>query len=584
MKRSTFTLTSVLPFRKSVAIGVDIGVNALNLAKVSHVSEQKRVLLDFKSIPYDSSFSAGSPRFQQDLKVIMKDFCGATKKIEIWSTLSLSKAETHYLRIPKVAKNQVANAAYWTFKQETSLEDKDLVFDYSILGDVLEDGVEKTALMAYAASKREIHELKELFSRIGFPLTGITLFPFTFQNLLRTNWIENAKNDLLIFFIGMDWSRIDIFSQSNLMVSRSIKAGINSMVEAIRQRIERIEAEPSPSLPEEEYSHEVGSGEGKETSGSDLVFELLLKYIDKSIAQEKYDRMSDLVDKEVYEALQPVQERMIRQIEMTLKHYSLKCNNKTVERIYVCGEFPPPWPLVVQIGKQINLPAEILDPFSNAASDPKSVSERTPSAPSIGLALSHNLLTPNFLYNYEEKQRAATVRRIDKAVFSVSLSFMLICAGVFFWQDRLVEQKRIQASKLLSEMDQYRPKCDQNIILQQVAKIRNKQQIQKEYVERYLATAVISELTHLTPTEIRMLSLEINLGGAEEKQMGGQKRTLAIEGVVLGEPSRADSSLAQYLMRLKSSPIFRSSSIKERTLEAFENREALRFHVETELI
>ena len=84
----------------------------------------------------------------------------------------------------------------------------------------------------------EINELKDLFNKAGFPLSGISIVPFAFQSLLRTGRIDTREMHVASLYIGRDWSRIDIFSEGNLMLSRGIKAGVKTMIEALRTEIE----------------------------------------------------------------------------------------------------------------------------------------------------------------------------------------------------------------------------------------------------------------------------------------------------------------------------------------------------------
>ncbi len=116
-----------------------------------------------------------------------------------------------YLKIPKVPQKQMPNAVYWSFKKITSFNEKDTTFDFEVLGDIQEGSSEKTEIMAYTAPTQEIKKLKDIFSKSGFPLAGISIVPFAFQNLLLNNWVGTDAKNVSSLYIGRDWSRIDIF-------------------------------------------------------------------------------------------------------------------------------------------------------------------------------------------------------------------------------------------------------------------------------------------------------------------------------------------------------------------------------------
>jgi len=85
---------------------------------------------------------------------------------------------------------------------------------------------------------QEVEDLKDLFVRSA-SAGGHLIVPFAFQTLLRSGRLEAHGTAVSNLYIGRDWSRIDIFSDGNLVLSRGIKAGIRTMVEALQHEIEQ---------------------------------------------------------------------------------------------------------------------------------------------------------------------------------------------------------------------------------------------------------------------------------------------------------------------------------------------------------
>ena len=233
----TASIKKVIPFKKKTIVGVDIGRNTLRLVAISQSTEKKMELLDYTIIPFEADLTKDSPQFSRFLKSALTTFCGSAKTTEIWSAISSAKVETRYVKIPKVPNKQIHNAVYWTYKKEVSFNEKTDLFDFEILGEITDDGVRRIEVICYSAPIREIQELKNIFERSGYPLTGISIVPFAVQNLLRTQWIDPGVKNLCNLFIGKDWSRIAVFSEGNLVLSRDIKAGIISMIETIREEV-----------------------------------------------------------------------------------------------------------------------------------------------------------------------------------------------------------------------------------------------------------------------------------------------------------------------------------------------------------
>ena len=189
-------LSNVIPIRKKTTVGVDIGYHELKLAMINQVSERKHELLDFVTLPYPAGVNQNSPKFSEFLKNSLKSFCGKSKSTAIWSAISSARVETRNLKIPKVSKKQIDNAIFWTLKKDISFDENEMIFDFEILGDIIEDGVNKIEVMAYVAPLQEVVQQRNLFSKVGFPLTGVSIVPFAVQNLLRTGIIDAGEKNV----------------------------------------------------------------------------------------------------------------------------------------------------------------------------------------------------------------------------------------------------------------------------------------------------------------------------------------------------------------------------------------------------
>ena len=104
----------------------------------------------------------------------------------------------------------------------------------------------------------------------------------------------------------------------------------------------------------------------------------------------------------------------------------------------------------------------------------------------------------------------------------------------------------------------------------------------------YYGVAVLGELTNLTPDNIRLLKISASLGGApggakpDQKENG--KRTLMVDGVIRGNRLTLESSLAEYLMALKNSPLFDQPMINKRSIEQLNNETVMRFTAQLDLV
>jgi type IV pilus assembly protein PilM len=589
-------LSIPVTFKKVISVGLDLGHDDLKIIKIQRVSDHKIKMLEFARIPFDPDISRESPQFHQFLKPILANFCGHSNSAEIWCTTPSARVETRQIRIPKVNPRLIPNSVYWSYQRISAFNEQDILFDFEILGDVEENDRLKIDVMAYTAPKQEIKDLKDLFSKAGFPLTGISIVPFALQSLLRTGRIKTDESHISSLYIGRDWSRIDIFSEGCLVLSRGIKAGVKTMMEALRTEIEgnlfelsiarsptkdttRIRAIKKKLKYELEQAHQLFFGESHDAPAA---------------AAEERQRL--LNEDRLFKMVLPALERLVQQVERTLRHFAMQYENVTVGKIFISSGVDPHQRILEYIGEELGIATETLDPFVENPSFislvpvPETASERSSYMPAIGMALSRNKLTPNFMHTYKDKKKAVNSQRINRGVFAGFLLLVALCVGVSFWQDRQVKAREIKLLQLRQQLDKFAVRVDKNLILKLVNETQTKLREVREIGEKYFSVAVISEITDLTPVNVRLLSISTQVNNQPGKKKtpatgnAKEKGTLILEGIVQGNHLVLESTLAGYLMELRNSPLFDQPTISKKSFERFESKEGLRFTARLKLI
>ncbi len=574
---------NLVTFKKSTTVGVDIGYNELKLVKTSNSSPQKQHLLDYQKVPYLPNVSVDHPEFIPYLKSVLTRFCGSAKSTEIWANISSARVEMRYLRIPKVPQKQIANAVYWSFKKITSFDEKNTTFDFEVLGDIEEGSSKKTEIMAYTAPTQEIKKLKGIFSKSGFHLTGISIVPFAFQNLLLNNWMGTGAKNVSSLYIGRDWSRIDIFSNGYLVLSRGIKAGIKTMSATITGEKDENRVELS--------SKPVDSDEAKKTQiDADRAQEIFFGFDPDSSPSDSRPAELRPEEKAIFKIILPALKRLVRQMELTFEHFSAIFENESVERIYISSGARPHQLIVDYIGNELGIPKENFDPFSadsefsGEVTGPESALEREAFTPAAGIAISNNSMTPNFLFTYKDKKQVANIAFINKILYAGFTLVMILCVGFYFYQGNTIREKKDQVAMLKLEMSSFISNVDQVAILKLVEEAKRNNEAFKEYGRKYLVIAALSEIADLTPANIRLLSISAQLEAAPGAKEENPERSIVIGGIILGNRMALESILARYLIALKGSPIFDQPVISEKTLGFFNNNEVLQFTTHLKLI
>jgi Tfp pilus assembly PilM family ATPase len=580
--RFRFTSPRIVPSRNSANVGVDIGHEFLRMVKAERSKDNKWELLDCKSVPLTHIASRESQEFINFLRSELILFCGSDMNINLWVNMSAARVNVRHITIPKVPKKQIEKAVYWTIKKETPFDEKDTVFDFEIQGEVNDQGVSKWLTMVYTASKEEIEDKKRLFSHMGLPLTGISITPFAIQNIFKTGWMPLAVEGIVAsLFIGNNFSRIDIYSKGKLIMTRGIKAGVNSMVESLTERISGTRQEKS------------GTGRKRIPLSVEQVRKILFSLSPDSPQLSEEDIGVELNDEEKFEAISPALERIVRQTERTFEHLRTNLKYDKVDKIYISSAMNISRLIVEYIGEQLEMQSDLLDPLHLKMPHTRmgdiSVSERLAFTPALGLAISDNAYTPNMIFRFKEKEKAAVITKVNRIIFAVFITITFIASAFFFHQIQESRQMKEAIAGLEKQLAQQAPQIDRNLVSQIVASYRNGYQISKEYSDRYLGLAIISEISSLTPSNVRLLSLKTNLGaplsGKEppKETKKDELKNVILDGVIIGDRRTLESSLAGYVMKLGASPMFHRISIKKNSIEPFKKNEALHFIIDLKI-
>jgi Tfp pilus assembly PilM family ATPase len=504
-------------------------------------------------------------------------FIGPVKGIQIWNLMSSSKVDVRFIKIPKVARKQLENAVYWTAKRELSFEDMDAILDFEVQSDMVEQGVKKTSVMVYTAPRREVESVVELFSDAGYQLSGLAIAPFAIQNLLRTKWMPTYGETLACLHIGREGARIDIYSRGSLIMTRDIKTGMNSMVESL---VEGYIDRKRPSTRDMRWS---GAASVDFTITPTQAYKLIMSLDPDAPALSPDDTGHDLSEEDVFDMVRPALDRLVRQVERTFANLG----GEKVNRIYISGIVNAYRPLIDYIGEQLGIESGVMDPldpsipYITGFTAPATASEKVSLAAAVGLALSDNVRTPNLLFTYKEKEKMATVSRVNRVILLSLAAIIISGLTVFAWQERVASKKKEALSDLNLQLSSLNLMVDAKLILQMAAKDREERRLKKEYGERYMGMAVISELSALTPENIRFLKLKTILGGkTAEKAIPPAKpgevsaKTLEIDGLVLGERSMLEGYLSSYVLKLKGSPLFKEATVQKNTVEVLQQNKA----------
>jgi hypothetical protein len=444
--------------------------------------------------------------------------------------------------------------------------------------------------MVYTAPRREVESVVELFADAGYQLSGLAIAPFAIQNLFRTKWMPAYGETLASLYLGREGARIDIYSKGSLILTRDIKTGMNSMVESL---VESYIDRKRPSTKDMRWS---GAAPMDFTITPTQAHKLIMSLDPDAPALTPDDAGYDLSEEDIFDMVRPALDRLVRQVERTFANLG----GEKVLRVYLSGVVNAYRPLIEYIGEQLGIESGVMDPldpsipfisgFTASATASATASEKASLAAAVGLALSDNTRTPNLLFTYKAKEKMAMVSRVNRVILFSLAGIIITGLTVFAWQERIASTKKATVSDLNQQLSSLNLMVDTKLILQMAAKDREERRLKKDYGERYFGMALISELSALTPENVRFLKLKSTLGRPEQKAAAGAKaaekgspaakpaeagvKTLEIDGIVTGERSMLDGYLSSYVLKLKGSPLVKEATVQKSVIEALQQNKA----------
>jgi len=589
-----FLSNSVSISKKSISVGVDLGREDVKLVMLNRVSERKTEVLDYARLTLNPEIPKDHPEFHQFIRSTLVKFCGPHRNIELWATISSARVENRHIKIPKVPQKQVANSVFWTYQRLSAFNDKETIFDFDVLGEIEEAGARKISVMAFIAPRQEVEDLRGLFARAGFALTGISIVPFAFQTLLRTGRIGSYGTAVSSLYIGRDWSRIDIFSGDSLVLSRGIKAGIRTMTDALQKEIEQNWFELSLAKSPTSDLNRIQAIKQRLKQELDAAHNVFFGAIHAEAGSEPDDKQLAVREERIFQMIRPALERLVRQIERTIRHFALNFDNTRVEKIYVSSGVRPHPRILDYIGNELGLPVEIISPFADGTDLvalrelPGSRPEQSAFAPAMGMAMATNPATPNFLFTHKDKGKVASTRRINRGICAACAAGVLLCIGTAFWQEQQIQARDTRKLGLQTQLSAFQVRVDRNLSLKLVDQVRVQNQSIQGIGSNYLGVGVLGEVANVTPPNIRLLGISAKLGAAGKPAPGAKpeaaKKVLVLDGVITGDRMSLESDLAGYLMTLKNSPLFKQPTITRKAVEMLDNRQVMRFTAQMELV
>ncbi|OPL15153.1 MAG: hypothetical protein AVO39_01760 [delta proteobacterium MLS_D] len=586
-------LTGRFARQKGVTVGIDIGYSRIRFVTVSQSSHKRWKLLDYASSAIPADIEKGTPAFTAFLKESLAKYCGPPGKVDLWAMMSAANVEVRNFTVPVVAKKELENVVFWSAKKELDFSESESVFDYEVQGKIVESGIEKLGILFYTVPRKNVEDTRGLFAAAGYPLAGLTIAPMALQNIFRTDWVPAHDRTIASLYIGRGWSRIDIFSDGNLVMTRGIKAGINSMVESLvdeypawRQSVDRESSHADVPESGDAVLELSGNGPVEEAPNLDQARQLIELLSPDSKPETELAEQFGLTGEAIFTLIKPALERLVRQVERTFEHYVVNMGREAISAIYLSTAMNVCPPMSDYMAGQLDMSCDILDPLDPShpwveeVTAEETVSERSAYVPVLGVALSHQSRTLNLIYTQEDQKQRKKYMLANYVALAVIGVLLLSGLGWYAWCDRVVAGKQDRVARLEQQV-QKGIEITEESVRNMVGDLKLERERAREMRDRYLSAAVFGEVSSVTPEKIKLMNIRAALDDMPAGEKGGSsrapQRNMLIDGFVTGVSDTLDADLIDYVMNIQSSPLFERVVINAKVPETIEGREVLRF-------
>lgn len=523
--------------RHGSTVGVEIGYDTIYMVRLGSVSDGAIRSDIYREFKYDQKLALGDAEFAAALKKALNEFCGPSSEVEIWSAPKSEQGRVCSVNTPPVGASRLHGAVQWALHRKEPYLEKETLVDFQIEDEGKLDANQNLRITGVLFSREDVVEIKEAFSRAGYPLAGLTVPLLAFCNLVSLSDEHQKDSAVLICCTGYYATSLSVLRYGRLVFSRSVPIGLKVMAEAVVKEFD-----------------------------STLSLDAAIQLVSRCGHQSgNLDSDDILLEEKINTLLGPIRERLTGQIERTLEYHTSNYDTNPVEKIYFGGDIGVKTGLFESISRQLALPVSILDPLGpQIEADPigRDTSESVTSfAAAYGIALEGGKAGVNLAYTRLDRQNNEKRSRAVKYGFGGLALAVSLTVFFFVLQQSHLNALRAERDELNRALGASAPILTEAIIDESIEEASAFHGRRKTLTRRYATLAALTEIAGLTPESISLVHISSE---ARERFSGGLEpvdRKLLLKGVVTGERTSLETTLTVYVARLNQSPLFGSVEV-----------------------
>jgi len=536
----------------SAVAGVSIDTDTLKYVLLT-TQNRRYVLKNAGIVHFDEDIKADPAQVTEFVRKTLHQAIPA----ELWKNCSFStiirgtNVSIKKVSLPKMAKNEMKEAIIWNARKDLPFEAEDTLFDYKILGDVTEQGIEKTEVLVGAVDSSLLNEHLGRYASLDIePVKVLTVPLALFFNYL--NYVgDDGDDNSVVIDIGSRVSNIVFINKGSLQFAREIAIGGDDITEALVGTI--------------------STSDGMVKITRDEAEKLKLEY---GIPEEGTASLTEngISLNQLSSMMRPSLERLQTQIQRSLDYYRSKFPYGEPDKIFLSGGTARMKHFVEYLSESMGREVEILNPLKNVAVDPELAEKIDPyaMAPSFSTIMGTvyaKQLDINLL-PHEMKMKPVWKKQVK--ILTWAAVFLFIVMG-FFTIMAASEAGSVQNT--VDELDTRLRQATRNerIVAFQAEydQLNARNNMFQTNIQQYSGDLILVEylklLSKLTPNYITLNSVTIST-------INGRK--MIIQGSISVSLSDNVMYLARYTNRLKESGMFKVVSPYQEMVSTADQQQA----------
>lgn len=580
--------------RAYVTVGIDLGAENVKIAGIRHHSDGRKEVLELKHLVLTGIDQHSVENRYRDIMPEISAFGKRHRASTVWAAYPSHGMIARHLKVPRLGNKVLARAVHANFKKDADGLDGQSLFDFKSIRPVR--GGQGEAI-ACTVDKQEVETRHAPFLNAGIHLTGLSVYPFAFQGLLKNRARRHsADSSLCLLHIGQTHSYICVYSSNGtLVLNRIIKTALDSMMAPIQNEM-REQRRSGDNSGFYAPGFEKDADEPLKLPGEEVrrIFRRLLT-ADGSVEPDRpIDGGSNR--RKMVEMMTPVIDRLGKQVAATMDHHLRHEHGNPFSEILISSSegVIPEWQ--AHIERQLDLPVTVLDPADSMAEFPDeamtgqadhsaSISTlRSRFAVAVGIALCDQTVTPNFIFTYQDEERKRSAGQLRHLMVGVISILAAIAIGVVFWQEWQLSRKREYLAQLQDRLEELTPKLSREMISETVSEIQEKRRRLRTALAGRRLPAVFGEIANSTPDSIKLLRIRVvQPEKASVIDKTGSMR-IHIEGIITGEEINAETAITTFRTNLRNARLIgQLPSLQHQAEGYFERRKAVLFTLTLDL-